>query len=168
VLLPGKELTEFHPEMNLFDALPAEDFKRLLSIARRENVEAGSALMREGGEADTLHVILDGKVKVFKTGESGEPMELATLGAGSVFGEMGVFDGLPASATIMAVEDSIVLQISRPLLYHFLQTNPDIAFTLMHTLIYILSNRLRRSNVHATSSAGAQSLASVWDSLLKD
>ncbi len=147
------ELADFHPEMNLFDALSPEAFRKLLGIARRESVEAGSALLREGGEADTLSIVLAGKVKVYKDGDNGEPIEIAVLGSGSIFGEMGVFDGQPASATVMAVEDTTVLNIPRERLFAFLKSNPETAFTMMHTMIYILSMRLRKANVHASSVA---------------
>jgi CRP/FNR family cyclic AMP-dependent transcriptional regulator len=151
-------LADFHPEMNLFDALSPEAFRKLLGIARRETVEAGSALLREGGDADTLSVILAGKVKVFKDGDDGQPMEIAVLGSGSIFGEMGVFDGQPASATILAAEDSSVLLIPRARLFEFLKANPDIAFSMMHAMIYILSARLRKANVHASSISSSNPL----------
>lgn len=146
-------LADFHPEMNLFDALAPEAFRKLLGIARRETMEAGSTLLREGGEADTLSIVLSGKVKVYKDGDGGEPIEIAVLGSGSIFGEMGVFDGQVASATVMTVEDSICLMIPRARLFEFLRSNPDIAFTMMHTMIYVLSARLRKANVHASSMA---------------
>jgi CRP/FNR family cyclic AMP-dependent transcriptional regulator len=149
------EMSDFHPEMNLFDALSPEAFKKLLGIARRETVEAGSALLREGGEADTLGIVLAGRVKVYKNGDTGDPIEIALLGSGSIFGEMGVFDGQAASASILAVEDTIVLQIPRARLFEFLKANPEIAFTMMHTMIYILSSRLRKANVHASSVASS-------------
>jgi CRP/FNR family cyclic AMP-dependent transcriptional regulator len=162
-------LADFHPEMSLFDALEPAAFRKLLGIARRETVEAGSALLREGGEADTLSIILAGKVKVYKTGDNLEPIELAQLGSGSIFGEMGVFDGQVASATIIATEDTIVLQIGRQRFFDFLHENPDIGITLMHTMIYILSNRLRKANVHATSVASTNpDLATAITNLLGD
>ena len=65
-------MDDFHPEMNLFDALSPEAFKKMLGIARRESVEAGSALLREGAMGDTLYIILSGKVKVYKTGDNME------------------------------------------------------------------------------------------------
>jgi CRP/FNR family cyclic AMP-dependent transcriptional regulator len=167
--MPGIEMSDFHPEMNLFDALSPAEFKKLLGIARRENVEAGSALMREGGEADTLSIILAGKVRVFKNGDSGEPIEIALLGSGSIFGEMGVFDGQPASATVLTAEDTITLQIPRQRLFEFLKANPETAFTIMHTLIYILSNRLRKANVHASSVASSNpALSDALDQLFGD
>lgn len=160
-------LDDFHPEMNLFDALSPEAFKKILSIARRENVEAGSALLREGADGDTVYIILSGKVKVYKTGDNGEQIEIAGLNSGSIFGEMGVFDGEVNSATVIAVEDSILLAITRQRLFDFLQENPAIAIPLMHTMIYILSSRLRKANVHTTSVASSNTpLASALTDLL--
>jgi CRP-like cAMP-binding protein len=160
-------MDDFHPEMNLFDALSPEAFKKIIGIARRENVDAGSALLREGATGDTLYIILSGRVKVYKTGDNMEQIEIALLGSGSIFGEMGVFDGQPNSATIIAVEDSIFLAINRQRLFDFLHDNPDIAIPLMHTMIYILSSRLRKSNVHATSVASTSTpLASALTDLL--
>jgi len=167
--MPGIMMSDFHPEMNLFDALSPSEFKKLLGIARRETVEAGSALLREGGEADTLSIILAGKVKVYKNGDSGEPIEIAQLASGSIFGEMGVFDGQPASATILAADDAILLTIPRQRLFDFLKANPDTAFTIMHTLIYILSTRLRKANVHASSVASSNpALSEALDQLFGD
>lgn len=163
------QLADFHPEMNLFDALAPEAFRKLLGIARRESVEAGSALLREGGEADTLYIVLAGRVRVYKKGDNGEDIEIAMLGSGSIFGEMGVFDGQPASASILAAEDTIVLQIPRQRLFEFLKANPEIAFTMMHTMIYILSSRLRKANVHATSVASSNpALSEALTDLFKD
>jgi CRP/FNR family cyclic AMP-dependent transcriptional regulator len=160
-------MDDFHPEMNLFDALSPDAFKKILSIARRENVEAGSALLRESATGDTLFIILAGRVKVFKTGDNGEQIELAILGSGSIFGEMGVFDGQPNSASIITIEESILLTISRERLFDFLHQNPDIAIPLMHTMIFILSARLRKANVHATSVASTSSnLAGALTDLL--
>src|SRR5581483_1850319 len=160
-------MDDFHPEMNLFDALSPEAFKKILGIARRENVEAGSALLREGAVGDTLYIILSGKVKVYKTGDNMEQIEIALLSSGSIFGEMGVFDGQPNSASIITVEDSIVLAITRQRLFDFLHENPEIAIPLMHTMIYILSARLRKANVHATSVASTSTtLATALTDLL--
>ena len=148
-------LDDFFPEMNLFDALSPDAFKKILSVARRENVEAGSALLREGAQGDTLYIILNGRVKVYKKGDQGEDIEIATLSSGSVFGEMGVFDGQQNSATVIAADDCIILAITRQRLFDFLEVNPEIAITMMHTMIFILSSRLRKANVHATSVASS-------------
>ena len=160
---------DFHPEMNLFDALSENEFRKLLTITRRRTVESGSALLREGGKGDTLFIILDGKVKVFKTGDHQQPVEIAILGSGSVFGEMAVFDNQPNSASVLAVEDTILLEIERDRLFDFLKQNPATCFTIMHTLIYVLAARLRKANVHATSMASSNpELADTLNTLLKN
>ncbi len=163
-------MDDFHPEMNLFDALSPDAFKKVLGIARRESVEAGSALLREGAQGETLYIILSGRVKVYKTGDDLDQKEIALLGSGSIFGEMSVFDGEPNSASIIAVEDSIVLAVTRQRLFEFLRAEPEIAITLLHSMVYILSSRLRKSNVHASSvaSSGNPGLSMALGDLLKD
>ena len=160
---------DFHPEMNLFDALSENEFRKLLTISRRKTVEAGSALLREGRYGDTLFIILDGKVKVYKDGDQQQPIEIAILGSGSVFGEMAVFDNQPNSASVLTVEDTILLEIDRTQLFEFLQKNPKTGFAIMHTLIYVLSSRLRKANVHASSMASTNpELADTLNNLLKN
>lgn len=151
------ETDKLHPEMNLFDALPAEAFKKMLAIAQRTTVEAGTILLRENGEGDSIRIILTGKVRVFKSGENSEEIELAILSSGSVFGEMGVFDGLPNSASVIALEETILLEIPRESLFQFLRENPEISLILMRTLIYILSSRLRKANVQSHTVASSSS-----------
>ncbi len=161
-------MDDLHPEMNLFDALPSEAFKKLLTISSRLRVEAGGILLREGGEGDAIRILMAGRAKVFKGGDEGEQIDLAILGSGSVFGEMGVFDGLPNSASVIALEDCVYLEIPRDRLFPFLKENPETAIILMRTLIYILSERLRKSNVHATSVASTTSgLSNSLADLLK-
>ena len=159
--------SDFHPEMNIFDALSPEAFKKLLSIAERSTVEAGSTLIRENRKGHAMYIVLSGRVRVFKTGDDDQQIELAILGSGSVFGEMALFDGMPSSATVMAAEESILLEIQRDDLFPFLQKNPEISFPLMHALIYILSARLRKANVHSTSVASSSNhLADALQDLL--
>jgi CRP/FNR family transcriptional regulator, cyclic AMP receptor protein len=151
---------DFFPEMNLLDSLNPIAFQKFISIAKRQTAEAGSALLREGSQGEYLYVILDGKFKVFKTGDNLEQIELAILNSGSTFGEMAVFDGQPSSATVIASEDSIILEISRRDLFEFIQKNHDIGLQLMHAMIYILSSRLRKANAHASSVASTNPMLS--------
>jgi CRP-like cAMP-binding protein len=168
-----KDLEKQLPERNLFDDLPNDEFKRLLGIAKRVKVPAGTVLLREGEEGDAVRIMLTGRVKVYKTAEDATEIGIAELESGSVFGEMGVFDNLPNSASVIAVQDSFLLEIPRAALLDFLQANPKVAITLMGTIIHILSVRIRKSNiyvsnVHGTNTRIADSFSDALDGLLKD
>lgn len=68
-------------------------------------VKAGEAVFREGDDpSEGLYFICYGEVKVFRN-EYGTPRDLATLGAGDVFGEMGIINAAPRNASVTAITD---------------------------------------------------------------
>ena len=99
--------------------------------------------MRQGEDADVMHVILSGRVRVERSAAAGSaPVVLADLGANDVVGEMGVLDGGPRTATVTALEETHTLELHRTLLTVVLVQYPDIAADLLRTL----SLRLRSTN----------------------
>lgn len=65
-------------------------------------VREGVPVFHEGDRPDGMYVVLSGKVRVFRERE-GHETTLAVLNPGDFFGEMGLFDGRPRSATVVAV-----------------------------------------------------------------
>ncbi len=70
-------------------------------------------ILREGSVSDVCYLVVDGKVAVKKGFHGQYPRTVATLGKGSVFGEMALFDGHPHVATVIAIEDTEVSTMSR-------------------------------------------------------
>lgn len=67
----------------------------------------GSYIVREGDIGNTAYIIKTGKCEVLKVIE-GTVTPLQTLGSGDVFGEMAVLTESPRTATVLALEDTIV------------------------------------------------------------
>ena len=66
----------------------------------------GVAIVREGDPADALYVLTDGEVEVTARGEAGGPEHrLRTLTAPAYFGEIGVLERIPRTATVTALRD---------------------------------------------------------------
>ena len=81
-------------------------------------VKAGEAVFREGDAADEgLYYICSGEVVVSRT-EYGQYRELARLGEGDVFGEMGIINAAPRNATVMALSDCAFFTLSRTNFQH--------------------------------------------------
>src|SRR5581483_2329380 len=78
--------------------------------ARTRRFAQGQYLMREGSVSDSLHVVVDGQVRVQRGGA--QPALVADLGPGEVVGEMGVLTGEPRSATVSAVSDVETLELT--------------------------------------------------------
>ena len=98
----------------------------------------GRVLINEGDVGDTIYIILRGKLRVFSEDEDGHQVTYGHYGPGEYMGELGL-DGGPRSASVEAVEKSVVSMVTRVTLQHHLSEDPAFAFELMNKLI----NRVR-------------------------
>src|SRR5687768_3588031 len=105
--------------------------------------ESGDVILREGDPGETAYIIDQGQVEVTKQLDD-RAVHLAYIGAGDVFGEMSMIDDRPRSATITAVEPTMVREIHRESFYDGLQSHPEVALNLLK----VLFERLREA--HAT------------------
>ena len=78
----------------------------------KQTFNDGDVIFREGGPSDTAYEIVSGTVEIAKMGDGGNVL-LATLGAGQMFGEMGVLDLEKRNATAKAVGPLTVNAIDR-------------------------------------------------------
>jgi hypothetical protein len=90
----------------LFAAAPRPVLERLAGETREIAVSSGNVLIREGDPADALYVLKTGSVEV----RSGA-RRLAALPAGSWFGELGLLEGIPRTATVVTTAKSTLLRI---------------------------------------------------------
>lgn len=106
--------------------------------------EAGETILRQHDPGETAFIIERGQVEVIKTLSDGQQLHLAFLSTGETFGEMSMIDDKPRSATVTAVEETVVREIHRDAFFQSLQTDPDVAVNLLK----VLFERLREA--HAT------------------
>jgi predicted MFS family arabinose efflux permease len=85
--------------------------ERLAAGATELEVEAGRAVVTQGEEADAFYVIEDGGMTVMSHGEDGVERALPALGAGDYFGEIGLLEQMPRTATVTADGPSKVLRV---------------------------------------------------------
>ena len=93
--------------------------ERLAAETSEIAVSTGEAVIREGDAADALYVLQSGEVEVEAGG-----LSLATLGAGSWFGELGLLEGVPRTATVRTTEPSTMLRIDGDAFLSALTTAP--------------------------------------------
>ncbi|MHC8510294.1 MAG: cyclic nucleotide-binding domain-containing protein [Rhodospirillales bacterium] len=73
----------------------------------------GETLAKEGEKGECAFVIKSGKVEIRKGARTPNPRILNTLGPGNVVAEFALFDGLPHSADVIAMEETEVVALSR-------------------------------------------------------
>jgi len=94
-----------------------------------------TVIISEGDPAESLYIIVSGRVKVFVADPGGREIVLLTQGPGEYFGEMMLDEG-PRSASIMTLDKSVFLVIRKADLREFLVRNPGFAVRLIEKLIH--------------------------------
>lgn len=97
------------PAIPLLSSLPREAFARVLSAAVLRRVPADEVVLREGDPASAFYMVARGRVAVTRA-RDGAVETLATLGDGSVFGEMALLSSAPRNATVRVLEDADLLE----------------------------------------------------------
>lgn len=101
----------------------------------------GETIIRENEMGECAYILEKGRVEITKVKE-GKPVHVAFLDAGTTFGEMSMVDDLPRSATVTAVEESMVREVHREGLFETLKGNPDTMIKLLKGIF----ERLRIAN----------------------
>jgi CRP/FNR family cyclic AMP-dependent transcriptional regulator len=133
-------------EIALFDSVEERDLGALAAQATRRRLTAGTLVFKEGAPADSLYVILSGRVKIFTLDADGNEVVLETKKAGDYFGEM-MLDHRPRSASIVTLEPSDFVVISRDDFRSFLARHPQAAEQLILNLIRVtrgMNERVRQ------------------------
>jgi predicted MFS family arabinose efflux permease len=86
--------------------------EQLARACADEACPAGTVIIREGDPADSFYVLRSGQVDVSARGEGAQPKHLRTMSAGSYFGEIGLLEQIPRTATVTAIQDCQLYRIS--------------------------------------------------------
>jgi CRP-like cAMP-binding protein len=90
--------------VGLFSSLPGETLGRLADRMRREEIPAGTVVIREGEPGDRFFVLLSGVAGVSQSSLG----ERRVLRAGEFFGEVALTMGVPRTATVTAMTPCVV------------------------------------------------------------
>ena len=133
----------------LFSGLDEVELEKLSRVAGRRSMSRGEQVVRAGESADSLLIMLTGRAKVTNFDEEGREIILAWLGPGEFFGEMGLIDDSPRSATVIAVENCELLTLGKAEFQRCMQENFQVAQKLMQILV----RRLREADRNIESLA---------------
>ena len=124
-----------------------------LDVTERGALERGCSWRRYGpheqildqqSETSDVCFVVDGKVRVVNYSMTGREITLDDVGEGSYFGELAAIDGEPRSASVMALENTLIAFMPRAVFVDMLRSHPDVAFGLMHRLARIIRTSTER------------------------
>jgi CRP-like cAMP-binding protein len=114
----------------LFDDLGQDAFVELVNKLDYHRAPAGQLVIREGDPGRSFYVIVEGEVRIYKTGEDGRELTLARLGEGAFFGEMALLSGAPRTANVVAEQDTELLEVTDVVLRQLAQKHPQVVTSL--------------------------------------
>lgn len=141
---PQKEIIERLSAVDIFAPLSAEETEKLAAATVRHVFAPNEVVIRAGDQGASMFVVHHGRVQV-QVSEAGKPRPVAELGEGAFFGEMALFTGEPRTASVVALEETEVLEIGHAAMKHLFDTNPDLAESISWTIAE------RRAGLEASS-----------------
>ena len=126
----------------LFTTFPEDQLRMLTTMVTRKSAPRSTTIMAGGDATDSLYIVLSGRLKVMMSDSEGKEVILTILGPGEFFGEMGMLDDEPRSATVMTIEPCELLSIAKRDFKKCLSENSEMAMAVMRSLV----KRLREAD----------------------
>jgi len=127
---------------SLLSGLPEHLSANLFNSATPVQLSADEVLFLAGDAGDGCYRVEDGLLKVTMVSRAGSERILAFLGPGAIVGELSIIDGLPRSASVIAVRKSVLNFISRAAFEDFAKKNPEV----YKSLVTLIAARLRETD----------------------
>jgi len=117
-------------DVELFKSLPDSTLNELSEQCQTVVLQPGETLFKEGDPGHHMYVVLDGHLTIFKQGQ-----EISQITSGHVFGEMAIIESKNRSATVQAVTQTTLMEITKPQFDSLLASNDQFLFSLLTTLL---------------------------------
>ncbi len=133
----------------IFADLDDEALHQLSSTCTHHSFKKNSELMRQGEIGKSLYIIKSGRVRIYVASDDGREITINEESGGSCIGEIALLDDEPRSASVITLENTEAISISKAAFQECAAENPAIAFAIIRTL----TRRLR------AATGGMKSLA---------
>ena len=144
-------------ETQLGRGLAHGDLALLASRIDELHFDTGTYVFRAGELADSVYVLRKGCVSVILKAAPGRK-RLASFAQGVIFGELGLLDGGPRSADVIADEPSTAYRLTRESFAAIREDSPQLAATLLFNLGIEMAMRLRFANLEIEAGSAAASV----------
>ena len=110
-------------------------------MPKKRFFQKGDIIIQEGNASDSIYIIEHGEVEISQLKNNGDKQIIGILGANDIFGEMGLIDNLPRSATATAISDCKISIIHKKQFDEMISQHPE----NLKPLVTMLVQRLRET-----------------------
>jgi CRP-like cAMP-binding protein len=161
------EMTYLLRDTRLFETLTERDLADLVHFMHERRFASGETLCTRGEHGNTMIVVVQGALSAVVPGSDNTPREIARLGQGGVLGEMFCIDPAPRPATVVASEETTVLELGREDLVKMRQQAPRAAAALVSAVFHNVLKRLRNVDDRIERDLRAEPSASPDDGVTR-
>jgi uncharacterized membrane protein len=131
-------------QIPLFQGLADEDREALTARLNEKTFKAGDIVFSQGGVGSSMYVVQSGSVQIYLPSADKDlpPVVLRDSRTGEYFGELALFDDKPRSASVRALVDTVLLELTREELAEHLGRSTNAAMTILSEM----AERLRETN----------------------
>jgi CRP/FNR family transcriptional regulator, cyclic AMP receptor protein len=127
----------FLKQIPLFQALSSQQLQAISQDVQPRRFGRGNIIFHEGDPGQVLYLVQSGHIRIYVNGLDGSEMSVILFGRpGDMFGELAVIDGLPRSATAVALNKTILYTISRESFRQHMLRYPQLALNFMKALTH--------------------------------
>ncbi len=137
------QLLDMLQRMPVFGGVADKALQHILDRASAVIAQKGECFFHEGDRAQSMFVLVEGRVTVVKT-VGGSEYELSRMVPGDCFGELELIDLCPRAASVRALQNSLAIEISATVLHEVYRID-ETSFAIMHmNMGREVSRRLRK------------------------
>ena len=119
----------------LFASFSDQQIVTLLNYVQHRSFARHIFVLQMGDETDSIYIVLSGKVKVVITDDQGREVILGFMGPQEFFGEMGILDDQPRSASVYTLEPCEMLRLSKAAFMNCLKEHSEVAMLVIRNLV---------------------------------
>jgi uncharacterized membrane protein len=131
-------------QIPLFQGLTDEDREGLATRLAEKTFKAGDIVFSQGDKGSSMYVVHSGSVQIYLPSAEKDqpPVVLKDVRSGEYFGELAIFDDKPRSASVRALVDTVLMELTREELAEHLGRSRTAAMTILSEM----AGRLRETN----------------------
>ncbi|TCS62508.1 Crp/Fnr family transcriptional regulator [Varunaivibrio sulfuroxidans] len=131
-------------KIQLLASLNADEMESVNKACRWKLYAAGEQIIDQHSESQDVFFVVEGRVRIVNYSLSGREVTFDDLDAGSHFGELAAIDGLPRSASVLALENSLIAALGPEHFGAVLSRHPSIAVKVMRHLAHLVRTATAR------------------------
>jgi CRP/FNR family transcriptional regulator, cyclic AMP receptor protein len=128
---PPAEKMRYLSELTVFQDLTPREMEELNRVTTMSTVPKGRVFYRPEEPGEVLFILKEGRVQLYRISPEGKKLVISTLGPHTLFGEMALLGTKMHNTFAEAIEDSLIVVMSRADLERLILNKPQVALRIL-------------------------------------